>query len=133
MFEPPVTNRRHGAATLRRALVLLKEAGWGGQDGVLRNAQANLCAGVRWTATRAGAHAVVVAAQPGEAGHNLAFRSVDFALYQQRLQKFDFDITTIAYQGTTTRARSLPTCSAARRPIRRTRATSRREEPPWTR
>ena len=32
-------------------------------------------------------------------GIELKFRSVDFALYQQRLQKFDFDITTIAYQG----------------------------------
>ena len=25
---------------------------------------------------------------------------MDFALYQQRLQKFEFDITTLAYQGT---------------------------------
>jgi len=33
-------------------------------------------------------------------GITLNYRSVDFALYQQRLQKFDFDITTIAFQGT---------------------------------
>jgi microcin C transport system substrate-binding protein len=33
-------------------------------------------------------------------GITLRFRSVDFALYQQRLQKFDFDITSMAYQGT---------------------------------
>jgi hypothetical protein len=33
-------------------------------------------------------------------GITLKFRSVDFALYQERLQKFDFDITSIAYQGT---------------------------------
>jgi hypothetical protein len=33
-------------------------------------------------------------------GIKLNFRAVDFALYQQRLQKFDFDITTIAYGGT---------------------------------
>ncbi len=30
----------------------------------------------------------------------LEFRPVDFALYQQRLQKFNFDITSIAYPGT---------------------------------
>ena len=33
-------------------------------------------------------------------GVTLEFRPVDFALYQQRLQKFNFDITTLAYQGT---------------------------------
>jgi microcin C transport system substrate-binding protein len=33
-------------------------------------------------------------------GITLRFRPVDFALYQQRLQKFDFDITSLAYQGT---------------------------------
>ncbi|GAO21858.1 ABC transporter substrate-binding protein [Alicycliphilus sp. B1] len=39
---------------------------------------------------------------------------MDFALYQQRLQKFDFDITTIALPGArTTRARNLPTCSGS--------------------
>ena len=30
----------------------------------------------------------------------LNFRPVAFALYQQRLQKFDFDITSMAFQGT---------------------------------
>jgi microcin C transport system substrate-binding protein len=33
-------------------------------------------------------------------GVTLQFRPVDFALYQQRLQKFEFDITSLAYQGT---------------------------------
>ena len=33
-------------------------------------------------------------------GVKLNFRPVDFALYQQRLQKFEFDITSIAYGGT---------------------------------
>lgn len=33
-------------------------------------------------------------------GITLKFRSVDFALYQQRLQKFDFDITSFAFPGT---------------------------------
>ena len=33
-------------------------------------------------------------------GITLNFRPVDFALYQQRLQKFEFDITSLAYGGT---------------------------------
>jgi len=33
-------------------------------------------------------------------GITLKFVSVDFALYQQRLDKFDFDVTTIAFPGT---------------------------------
>jgi microcin C transport system substrate-binding protein len=33
-------------------------------------------------------------------GVKLVFRPVDFALYQQRLQKFEFDVTSMAYQGT---------------------------------
>ncbi len=49
-------------------------------------------------------------------GITLRFRSVDFALYQQRLQKFDFDITSLATRARTTQARNWPTCSAARRP-----------------
>ena len=33
-------------------------------------------------------------------GVQLSFRPVDFALYQQRLQKFEFDVSSLAYQGT---------------------------------
>jgi microcin C transport system substrate-binding protein len=33
-------------------------------------------------------------------GVRLIYRPVDFALYQQRLQKFDFDITSINFPGT---------------------------------
>jgi microcin C transport system substrate-binding protein len=32
-------------------------------------------------------------------GIRLNYRAVDYALYQQRLQKFDFDVTTINFQG----------------------------------
>ena len=35
-----------------------------------------------------------------QAGIKLNFRSVDFALYQQRLNRFEFDITSLAYAGT---------------------------------
>ena len=35
-------------------------------------------------------------------GIKLNYRAVDFALYQQRLQKFDFEMASLAYQGTLT-------------------------------
>ncbi|WP_313077144.1 extracellular solute-binding protein [Melaminivora sp.] len=103
MAEPPAPrDAAELRANLRRAQALLRQAGWQVQgDGVLRNA--------------AGQPFVLEYMDSSEGGmrtlsswmHNLQklgitlkFRSVDFALYQQRLQKFDFDITTIAYQGT---------------------------------
>ena len=33
-------------------------------------------------------------------GVQMNFRAVDFALYQQRMDKFDFDMISLAYQGT---------------------------------
>jgi len=102
MFEPPVTKdamalREH----LRRALVLLKEAGWEVKDGVLRNAQGEPFV-LEYMDSNEGGVRTLSSWQRNLAklGITLRFRSVDFALYQQRLQKFDFDITTIAYQGT---------------------------------
>ena len=102
MVEPPVTEspmvlREH----LRQAQQLLKAAGWEVQDGVLKNAQGEPFV-LEYMDSSEGGVRTIFSWQ-----HNLAklgialnFRSVDFALYQQRLQKFDFDITTIAFQGT---------------------------------
>ncbi|MBS0507488.1 MAG: ABC transporter substrate-binding protein [Proteobacteria bacterium] len=102
MFEPPVTKdamalREH----LRRALVLLKDAGWEVKDGALRNAQGEPFV-LEYMDSNEGGVRTLSSWQRNLAklGITLKFRSVDFALYQQRLQKFDFDITTIAYQGT---------------------------------
>jgi microcin C transport system substrate-binding protein len=86
---------------LRRARDLLRDAGWTVRDGALRNAR--------------GEPMVLESLMPGEGaarvenawarnleklGIQLRMRPTDFALYQQRLQKFDFDIVTIAYAGT---------------------------------
>ena len=102
MYEPPVTQdamalREH----LRRALALLKEAGWEVRDGVLRNARGEPFV-LEYMDSSEGGVRTLSSWQRNLAklGITLRFRSVDFALYQQRLQKFDFDITTIAYQGT---------------------------------
>lgn len=102
MFEPPVTKdamvlREH----LRQALGLLKEAGWEVKDGALRNAQGEPFV-LEYMDSNEGGVRTLSSWQRNlqKLGITLKFRSVDFALYQQRLQKFDFDITTIAYQGT---------------------------------
>ncbi len=102
MAEPPSTE---GATTLRdnlrRAQALLKDAGWEYKDGALRNAAGDPFVLEYMDSNEGGIRTLSAWMRNLEKlGVTLKFRSVDFALYQQRLQKFDFDITTIAYQGT---------------------------------
>ena len=104
MAEPPRTD---GATTLRdnlrKARALLKEAGWEVRDGALRNAQGEPLVLEYLDSNETGARVVTPWARNLEKlGITLNFRPVDFALYQQRLQKFQFEITTLAYQGTHT-------------------------------
>jgi len=102
MYEPPATD---GATTLRdnlrRAQALLAQAGWTVQDGVLRNAQGQPLELEYLDSNESGIRTLAPWQRNlRKLGIVLRYRAVDFALYQQRLQKFDFDITTIAYQGT---------------------------------
>ena len=86
---------------LRQAQALLKEAGWTYREGALRNAQGEPLELEYLDSNEAGARVVTPWARNLEKiGVKLIFRPVDFALYQQRLQKFEFDITSMAYQGT---------------------------------
>ena len=86
---------------LRRAQALLKEAGWEVRDGKLRNARGQPFVVEYLDSNEGGARTVTPWARNLEKiGVGLIFRPVDFALYQQRLQKFEFDITSLAYQGT---------------------------------
>jgi microcin C transport system substrate-binding protein len=86
---------------LRRARDLLAQAGWTIEQGVLRNAQGQAFEINYLDSNEGGARVVSPWARNLEKlGIKLNYRAVDFALYQQRLQKFDFDITTIAYGGT---------------------------------
>jgi microcin C transport system substrate-binding protein len=88
-------------ANLRRAQALLKEAGWVMQDGQLRNAKGQPFVLNYLDSNEGGARVVTPWARNLEKlGIKLNYRAVDFALYQQRLQKFEFDITTLAYGGT---------------------------------
>jgi microcin C transport system substrate-binding protein len=104
MYEAPRTD---GATTLRdnlrRARELLRQAGWEVRDGVLRNAKGEPLVLEYLDSNEGGVRTLTPWQRNLEKlGIKLNFRQVDFALYQQRLQKFQFEITTLAYQGTHT-------------------------------
>ena len=102
MALAPRTDGEHSLRNnLRQAQALLKEAGWEYRDGALRNARNETLELEYLDSGEAGAKTVSPWARNLEKiGVKLTFRPVDFSLYQQRLQKFEFDITTLAYQGT---------------------------------
>ncbi|MFN3829402.1 MAG: extracellular solute-binding protein [Tepidimonas ignava] len=102
MAEPPRAGTPQALrANLKAAQALLREAGWTYRDGALRNARGEPLVLEYLDSNEAGARVVT----PWQ--HNLArigvqlrYRAVDFALYQQRLRTFDFDIVTLAFGGT---------------------------------
>ena len=102
MTTPPRTDGAHTLRdNLRRAQALFKEAGWEVRDGALRNAKGEpfvfeyLESGEGRMATTA-----PWIRNLQKLGVQMNFRAVDFALYQQRMDKFDFDMISLAYQGT---------------------------------
>lgn len=102
MFTPPRTDPPNSLrGNLRRAQQLLRDAGWSVQAGVLRN-RAGQALELEYLDSGEGGIRTVAPWQRNleKLGIRINYRAVDFALYQQRLQKFDFDIMTIAYQGT---------------------------------
>jgi microcin C transport system substrate-binding protein len=102
MATPPRTDGELGLrGNLRRAQALLREAGWSVQGGELRNAKGEPMVLEYLDSNEAGARVVTPWARNLEKlGVTLRFRPVDFALYQQRLRTFDFDVISIAFQGT---------------------------------
>ena len=101
-FAPPRTDGDSSLrANLRRAQALLKDAGWTVQGGVLKNAQGKALELEYLDSAETGARVVSPWIRNLEKlGVTLRFRPVDFALYQQRLRTFDFDIVTLAFGGT---------------------------------
>ena len=86
---------------LRKAQALLREAGWTVKDGALRNAKGEAMVLEYLDSQETGARVVTPWSRNlAKLGVQLSFRPVDFALYQQRLRTFNFDITSIAYGGT---------------------------------
>ena len=88
---------------LRRAQGLLQQAGWTYRDGALRNAKGDPLV-LEYLDSSEGKLSTFAswARNLEKLGITLKFRSVDFALYLQRLQKFDFDLVTLAVPGTNT-------------------------------
>jgi microcin C transport system substrate-binding protein len=102
MAVPPRTDGDASLrANLRRAKGLLAEAGWTIQNGVLKNAQGQTMVLEYLDSNEAGARVVTPWIRNLEKlGITLRYRAVDFALFQQRIQTFDFDLMSIAFQGT---------------------------------
>ena len=102
MAQPPRTDGDSSLrANLRRGQALLREAGWSVQGGKLRNAAGQAMVLEYLDSNEAGARVVTPWARNLEKlGIELKFRPVDFALYQQRLRTFDYDIISIAFGGT---------------------------------
>ncbi len=101
-YKPPRTDGEDGLrGNLRRARKLLNDAGWTWRDGALRNARGEPLAVEYLDSSEGGSRLVAPWARNLEKlGIQLSFRPVDFALYQQRLRSFDFDIITINFSGT---------------------------------
>ncbi len=102
MTVAPRTDGEHSLReNLRQAQALLSAAGWTVKDGALRNADGKVFV-LEYLDSNEGSARVITpwARNLEKLGIQLSFRPVDFALYQQRLQKFEFDITSMAYGGT---------------------------------
>ena len=102
MAMPPRTDGDASLrGNLRQAQALLKAAGWEVRDGALRNARGEAFV-LEYLDSNEGTARVVApwARNLEKLGIKLNFRPVDFALYQQRLQKFEFDMASLAYAGT---------------------------------
>jgi microcin C transport system substrate-binding protein len=103
MFVPPTTTGPGHSLrdNLRKAQALLREAGWTYRDGALRNAQGQPFVLEYMDSRDTGVRTVAPWQRNLEKlGITLRFAAVDFALYQQRLDKFEFDVTTINFPGT---------------------------------
>lgn len=88
-------------ANLRKARALLKDAGWEVRDGALRNASGEAMVLEYLDTNEGGVRTISQWMRALEKlGITLKFRTVDFALYQQRLDQFDFDMVSLNIPGT---------------------------------
>ena len=87
---------------LRKAQALLKEAGWALRDGALRNAKGEAFTLELLDSTEGRSATTLASWQRAleKLGIQLKFRSVDFALYQERLDSFSFEMVGVSFPGT---------------------------------
>ena len=101
-YEPPRTDGSDMGLreNLRKAKVLLAQAGWQVQGGVLKNAKGEPLELEFLESQEAGIRTVSPWQRNLEKlGITIKFRVVDYALYQQRQSKFDFDVISINFVG----------------------------------
>ncbi len=103
MAVPPRTDGPNSLRdNLLKARALLKEAGWEYRDGALRNARGEPFRMELLDTTEARAVTTTVAWRRALAklGIEMTIRTVDFALYQERLDNYSFEMVGISYPGT---------------------------------
>jgi microcin C transport system substrate-binding protein len=95
---PPSSLREN----LRQAQALLKEAGWAYKDGALRNAQGEAFT-MEFLSDQPSLIRVVGPFQKAleKLGITLQYRVVDFSLSKQKMDTFDFELTTARLPGST--------------------------------
>ncbi|HVE54813.1 MAG TPA: extracellular solute-binding protein [Ramlibacter sp.] len=103
-YEPPRTDGQSSLrGNLRKAADLLKQAGWEIRDGTLRNAKGEPLVLEYLDSQESGARVMTpMMRNLGKLGVTLNYRPVDFALYQQRLQKKEFEVISLNILGTHT-------------------------------
>lgn len=103
MAVPPRTDGSDSLrANLLKARELLTEAGWSVRDGALRNAQGEVLAMELLETPEAKSATITASWQRAleKLGIKLTIRDVDYALYQERLDHFNFELVQIAFPGT---------------------------------
>ena len=103
MAVPPRTDGAHSLrGNLRQAQALLQEAGWALRDGALRNAKGEAFTLELLDSTEGRSATTLASWQRAleKLGIQLKFRTVDYALYQERLDSFSFEMVGISFPGT---------------------------------
>ena len=100
VVSPTTTSPHSLRDNLRQAQKLLAEAGWTYRDGALRNASGQAFT-IEVLNDQPSSLRVMAPMQGAlrKLGIEMSFRSVDFSLAQQRMENFDFEMTTVRLPG----------------------------------
>ena len=104
MLKAPRTDGENSLrGNLKQAQALLREAGWVVHNGVLTNAKGQAFELEFLASDEGGLRTTMPWVRNLEKlGLKMTVRVVDFALYQERLRRFDFDVISLAFGGTET-------------------------------
>jgi microcin C transport system substrate-binding protein len=99
--QPNSDGKDNLRANLVKARDLLAQAGWTVQDGIMKNAEGEALT-IEYLDSQESKSYVTASWQRNLAKLGIQFklRVVDFALFQQRMDKFDYEMLTLAYGGT---------------------------------